>query len=176
MAALRAAKQAMRREIKKRVAALDDQEKLRQSRVISQKVTAHPKYANCERIAVFLSMHDEVRTEEIIQDLFKHGKTCFMPKYLTQGTSNHMDMVKLTSMQDMMSLPLTSWNIRQPAAADDNTREEAYTHTHRLIFVPLFRSSALFRGKGTIWDAFTVSNFLFWFPPQDGGIAPSSKW
>jgi 5-formyltetrahydrofolate cyclo-ligase len=40
MAALRAAKQAMRREIKKRVAALDDQEKLRQSRVISQKVTS----------------------------------------------------------------------------------------------------------------------------------------
>ncbi|XP_052363440.1 5-formyltetrahydrofolate cyclo-ligase-like [Oncorhynchus keta] len=171
MAALRAAKQAMRREIKKRVAALDDQEKLRQSRVISQRwvvlaplggltrpwtpsplprtpgapppsapgnpcvarqpvepkpdlLFKHPKYARCERIAVFLSMHDEVRTEEIIQDLFKHGKTCFMPKYLTQGTSNHMDMVKLTSMEDMMSLPLTSWNIRQPAA-DDNTREEA---------------------------------------------------
>eukprot|EP00063_Salmo_salar_P008179 XP_013983014.1 PREDICTED: 5-formyltetrahydrofolate cyclo-ligase-like [Salmo salar] len=124
MAALRAAKQAMRREIKKRVAALDDQEKLRQSRVISQKLFKHPMYASCERIAVFLSMHDEVRTEEIIQDLFKHGKTCFMPKYLTQGTSNHMDMVKLTSMEDMMSLPLTSWNIRQPAA-NDNTREEA---------------------------------------------------
>uniref|UniRef100_A0A8C7L6Z3 5-formyltetrahydrofolate cyclo-ligase n=1 Tax=Oncorhynchus kisutch TaxID=8019 RepID=A0A8C7L6Z3_ONCKI len=134
MAALRAAKQAMRREIKKRVAALDDQEKLRQSRVISQKLFKHPKYARCERIAVFLSMHDEVRTEEIIQDLFKHGKTCFMPKYLTQGTSNHMDMVKLTSMEDMMSLPLTSWNIRQPAAAD-NTREEAL-ETVLTVFLP----------------------------------------
>jgi len=38
MAALRAAKQALRREIKSRVAAVSDQEKLRQSRVVSQKV------------------------------------------------------------------------------------------------------------------------------------------
>lgn len=38
MAALRAAKQALRREIKGRVAAVSDQEKLRQSRVVSQKV------------------------------------------------------------------------------------------------------------------------------------------
>ncbi|XP_071014471.1 5-formyltetrahydrofolate cyclo-ligase-like isoform X1 [Oncorhynchus clarkii lewisi] len=152
MAALRAAKQAMRREIKKRVAALDNQEKLRQSRVISQKLFKHPKYARCERIAVFLSMHDEVRTEEIIQDLFKHGKTCFMPKYLTQDTSNHMDMVKLTSMEDMMSLPLTSWNIRQPSA-DDNTREEALeTGGLDLILMPGLgfdrKGNRLGRGKG----------------------------
>jgi len=38
MAALRAAKQALRREIKSRVAAVSDQEKLRQSQVVSQKV------------------------------------------------------------------------------------------------------------------------------------------
>lgn len=49
MAALRAAKQAMRREIKKRVAALDDQEKLRQSRVISQKVTAVRYKQSCNK-------------------------------------------------------------------------------------------------------------------------------
>lgn len=38
MAALRAAKQALRKEIKGRVAAVSDQEKLRQSRVVSLKV------------------------------------------------------------------------------------------------------------------------------------------
>lgn len=40
MAALRAAKQALRKEIKKRVAALSDEEKLRQSQVVSEKVNA----------------------------------------------------------------------------------------------------------------------------------------
>ncbi|XP_071371229.1 5-formyltetrahydrofolate cyclo-ligase [Centroberyx affinis] len=150
MAALRAAKQALRKEIKRRVAALSDQEKLRQSQVISQKLFRHPKYAGCERIAVFLSMHDEVRTEEIIQDLFKRGKTCFIPKY--QTNSSHMDMLKLNSLQDMEALPLTSWNIKQPAD-DDSTREEALdTGGLDLILMPglgFDRSGKrLGRGKG----------------------------
>lgn len=47
MAALRAAKQALRREIKSRVAGVSDQEKLRQSRVVSQKVNVI--YVSAER-------------------------------------------------------------------------------------------------------------------------------
>ncbi|KAG7261491.1 hypothetical protein CRUP_006922, partial [Coryphaenoides rupestris] len=69
MAALRAAKQALRRDVKRRVAALSEQEKQRQSAVVSLKLFKHPKYASCERIAVFLSMHDEVCTEDILRDL-----------------------------------------------------------------------------------------------------------
>ncbi|XP_042278132.1 5,10-methenyltetrahydrofolate synthetase (5-formyltetrahydrofolate cyclo-ligase) isoform X1 [Thunnus maccoyii] len=122
MAALRAAKQALRKEIKRRVSALSDQEKHRQSVVVSQKLFRHPKYVSCKRIAVFLSMDDEVRTEEIIKDVFKGGKSCFIPRY--ESSSTHMDMLKLNSLQDMETLPLTSWNIQQPAD-DDNSREEA---------------------------------------------------
>ncbi|XP_034437596.1 5-formyltetrahydrofolate cyclo-ligase [Hippoglossus hippoglossus] len=122
MAALRAAKQALRKAIKRRVAALSDEEKRRQSLVVSQKLFRHPKYVSCKRIAVFLSMHDEVCTEEIIKDAFKWGKSCFIPRY--ERSCSHMDMLQLTSLQDMETLPLTSWNIRQPAE-DDNSREEA---------------------------------------------------
>ncbi|XP_067454011.1 5,10-methenyltetrahydrofolate synthetase (5-formyltetrahydrofolate cyclo-ligase) isoform X1 [Thunnus thynnus] len=122
MAALRAAKQALRKEIKRRVSALSDQEKHRQSVVVSQKLFRHPKYVSCKRIAVFLSMDDEVHTEEIIKDVFKGGKSCFIPRY--ESSSTHMDMLKLNSLQDMETLPLTSWNIQQPAD-DDNNREEA---------------------------------------------------
>lgn len=85
---------------------------------------------SCERIAVFLSMDDEVRTEEIIKDVFKHGKSCFIPRY--ESSSSHMDMLKLNSLQDMETLPLTSWNIQQPAE-DDTSREEALAsgeHAH----------------------------------------------
>ncbi|KAM9831617.1 5-formyltetrahydrofolate cyclo-ligase [Neosynchiropus ocellatus] len=122
MATLRAAKQALRKEIKRRVALISEQEKQRQSLVVSQKLFQHPKYLSCQRIAVFLSMDDEVRTEEIIKDAFKLGKTCFIPRY--ERGSNHMDMLKLHSLEDMKSLPVTSWNIPQPAE-DDLTREEA---------------------------------------------------
>lgn len=67
-------------------------------------------------------MPDEVQTEEIIKDIFKQGKECFIPRYKPQ--SNHMDMLKLSSAEDISSLALTSWNILQPSD-DDIAREEA---------------------------------------------------
>lgn len=150
MAALRVAKQALRREIKQRVAALSEQEKLRQSKVVSQKLFKHPKYASCDRIAVFLSMHDEVRTEDILRDLFARGKTCFIPKYQTQGS--HMDMLQLHSLQDMDTLPLTSWNIKQPSDEDVTRKEALATGGLDLILMPglgFDRSGKrLGRGKG----------------------------
>ncbi|KAM9825112.1 5-formyltetrahydrofolate cyclo-ligase isoform 2-T2 [Syngnathus typhle] len=101
MAAMRAAKQALRKEIKRRVALLSEEEKHRQSLIVCQKLIRHPKYLACKRIAVFLSMDDEVHTEEIIKDMFK-----------------------LNSMQDTATLSKTSWNILQPSE-DDKGREEA---------------------------------------------------
>ncbi|KAM9825111.1 5,10-methenyltetrahydrofolate synthetase (5-formyltetrahydrofolate cyclo-ligase) [Syngnathus typhle] len=122
MAAMRAAKQALRKEIKRRVALLSEEEKHRQSLIVCQKLIRHPKYLACKRIAVFLSMDDEVHTEEIIKDMFKVGKSCFIPRY--DQCSNHMDMLKLNSMQDTATLSKTSWNILQPSE-DDKGREEA---------------------------------------------------
>lgn len=150
MAALRAAKQALRREIKRRVAAVSEEEKQRQSLVVSQKLFRHPKYVSCKRIAVFLSMVDEVRTGEIIKDVFKAGKSCFIPRY--ESSSNHMDMLKLSSLHDMETLPLTAWNIQQPAD-DDNSREEALaTGGLDLILMPGLGfdrlGKRLGRGKG----------------------------
>jgi len=40
-------------------------------------------------------------------------RDCFVPRYI----GSNMDMVKLDSMEDFFSLPLTSWNIRQPAGS-----------------------------------------------------------
>lgn len=150
MAALRAAKQALRREIKRRVAAVSEEEKQRQSLVVSHKLFRHPKYVSCKRIAVFLSMKDEVRTGEIIKDVFKTGKSCFIPRY--ESSSNHMDMLKLSSVHDMETLPLTAWNIQQPAD-DDNSREEALaTGGLDLILMPGLgfdrQGKRLGRGKG----------------------------
>lgn len=82
---------------------------------------AHSQYQNSKRISIFLSMQDEIETEEIIKDIFKQGKICFIPRYRFQ--SNHMDMVRLASPEEISSLPKTSWNIHQPSEGD--VREEA---------------------------------------------------
>ncbi|XP_041574334.1 5-formyltetrahydrofolate cyclo-ligase isoform X6 [Taeniopygia guttata] len=121
-AALRAAKRQLRAELRQRLRALGAAEKQRQSRLLGRKVIDHPKYQESKRIAIFLSMPDEVQTEEIIKDIFKQGKECFIPRYKPQ--SNHIDMLKLSSAEDISSLALTSWNILQPSD-DDIAREEA---------------------------------------------------
>uniref|UniRef100_A0A8C5SG39 5-formyltetrahydrofolate cyclo-ligase n=1 Tax=Laticauda laticaudata TaxID=8630 RepID=A0A8C5SG39_LATLA len=120
-AKLHAAKRALRAELKRRLEGLSEAEKLRQSRLLAGKVMVHPCYLSSRRIAVFLSMPDEVQTNEIIKDIFQKGKECFIPWYKSQ--SSHMDMVKLASYEEIASLPLTSWNIHQPA--EDDMREDA---------------------------------------------------
>ncbi|XP_058012474.1 5-formyltetrahydrofolate cyclo-ligase isoform X2 [Ahaetulla prasina] len=127
MAALHAAKRALRAELKRRLKGLSEAEKLRQSRLLAGKVMAHPRYLGSQRIAVFLSMPDEVRTNEIIKDIFQKGKECFIPWYKPQ--SSHMDMVKLASYEEIAELPLTSWNIHQPA--EDDVREDALAVAER---------------------------------------------
>ncbi|KAK1327751.1 hypothetical protein QTO34_012657 [Cnephaeus nilssonii] len=84
-------------------------------------VMAHSQYQKAQRVSIFLSMHDEIETDEIIKDIFRRGKTCFIPRY--QFQSSHMDMVRLASPEEIASLPKTSWNIHQPD--EDEAREEA---------------------------------------------------
>ncbi|XP_072889065.1 5-formyltetrahydrofolate cyclo-ligase isoform X2 [Hemitrygon akajei] len=149
MAALRAAKKALRLEMKRRVAALSDTEKHRQSVAVSRRLLAHPKYQNCQRIAVFLSMSDEIQTEDIIKDVFQSSKECFIPRYKTG--SNRMDMVKLSSVEEICNLPVTSWNIQQPAE-DDLLEDALNTGGLDLILMPGLgfdkHGNRLGRGKG----------------------------
>ncbi|XP_060115888.1 5-formyltetrahydrofolate cyclo-ligase isoform X2 [Heteronotia binoei] len=113
-------------------------------------VVKHPKYCTSHRIAVFLSMLDEVQTADIIKDIFQQGKECFIPQY--EPCSNHMDMVKLASYEEIASLPLTSWNIHQPAESD--AREDALSVADGLdlILMPGLgfdkTGNRLGRGKG----------------------------
>ncbi|XP_066096699.1 5-formyltetrahydrofolate cyclo-ligase isoform X1 [Saccopteryx bilineata] len=148
-AAMSGAKRSLRAELKQRLRAISAEERLRQSRLLTQKVIAHSQYQKSKRISIFLSMPDEVETEEIIKDIFQRGKTCFIPRY--QFQSSHMDMVKLASPEEISSLPKTSWNIHQPG--EDEVREEALsTGGLDLIFLPGLgfdkEGNRLGRGRG----------------------------
>ncbi|KAJ7311077.1 hypothetical protein JRQ81_006675 [Phrynocephalus forsythii] len=102
-------------------------------------------------------MPDEVQTVEIIKDIFRQGKECFVPRYKPE--SNHMDMVKLASYEEIASLPVTSWNIQQPTEKD--TREEALSVAEGLdlILMPGLgfdkTGNRLGRGKG-FYDAYLI--------------------
>ncbi|XP_042199974.1 5,10-methenyltetrahydrofolate synthetase (5-formyltetrahydrofolate cyclo-ligase) [Callorhinchus milii] len=150
MATLRAAKQTLRLDLKKRVSALSEAEKRSQTLAVTRQLFVHPKYQNAERIAVFLSLPDEIQTEDVIEDIFQRGKQCFIPRY--KSRSNHMDMVKLTSAEEIQNLPLTSWNIRQPANEDNSWQEALASGGLDLILMPGLgfdkQGNRLGRGKG----------------------------
>ncbi|XP_053572130.1 5-formyltetrahydrofolate cyclo-ligase [Bombina bombina] len=154
MASVRAAKQALRADLKKRLSALSSEEKIRQSQAVTQKILSHSRYQTAQRVAIFLNMQDEIQTGDIIDDIFKQGKICFIPRY--KPRSNHMDMVRLSSVQEIQQLPMTSWNIRQPS--EEDSREEALsTGGLDLMLVPGLgfdkEGHRLGRGKG-YYDTF----------------------
>lgn len=143
--AIHEAKKALRRELKKRIAGMSDDVKLKESASIVNKLLGMEEYKSSKRISVYLSMPSEVQTEGILKDIFKTKRDCFIPRYI----GPNMDMVKLNSMEDMMSLPVTAWNIKQPSEQDE--REEAIsTGGLDLIIVPGlgFTKGGLRLGRG----------------------------
>ncbi|XP_076984660.1 5-formyltetrahydrofolate cyclo-ligase isoform X6 [Tamandua tetradactyla] len=153
-AAVRSAKQSLRAELKQRLRALSAEERRRQSRLLTEKVIAHSQYQKSKRISIFLSMPDEIDTEEIIKDMFQRGKTCFIPRY--QFQSNHMDMVRLASPEEISSLPKTSWNIHQPG--EDEVREEAFSTEgdQRYLFWRLGVNFDLIRNREDFYKSFLL--------------------
>ncbi|XP_062502359.1 5-formyltetrahydrofolate cyclo-ligase-like isoform X2 [Corticium candelabrum] len=93
-------------------------------------------------------MDDEVDTEPIVKHILASGRDCFVPRYV----GDRMDMLKLYSLDDLSSLPLTKWNIKQPAD-DDDSRLDAYTAGGLdLVVMPglgfTIEGDRLGRGKG----------------------------
>uniref|UniRef100_A0A671KM55 5-formyltetrahydrofolate cyclo-ligase n=1 Tax=Sinocyclocheilus anshuiensis TaxID=1608454 RepID=A0A671KM55_9TELE len=68
-------------------------------KTVKKNLFRHPKYLSSQRVAVFLNMHDEVRTDDILRDIFKRGTACFIPRYFTE--SSHMDILRLRDMEDV---------------------------------------------------------------------------
>jgi len=77
-------------------------------------------------------MADEVQTADILHVALSANKECFIPHYVGPV----MDMVKLHSWEDFMSLPETLWKIKQPA--DDDRSRESATDCGILLFTVFF--------------------------------------
>ena len=77
-------------------------------------------WQSCQRLSLFLHLVDEIRTMDVLRAALSANKECFIPRYV----GSVMDMVKLHSWEDFVSLPETSWKVKQPAD-DDNSRESA---------------------------------------------------
>ncbi|XP_042876770.1 5-formyltetrahydrofolate cyclo-ligase-like [Penaeus japonicus] len=121
MNAIKTAKNVLRQELKKKLNALTNEEKVRQSQIVQTKVLQHDLYKNSKRLSIFLSMHDEIQTDGILRDALDAGKAVYIPRYDSKST--YMDMVRLKSWEEYDALPMTKWKIKQPPL--DQDREQA---------------------------------------------------
>ncbi|RZC42185.1 5-FTHF cyc-lig domain containing protein [Asbolus verrucosus] len=145
MAAIASAKAAIRTEIAEKLQLLTSEEKQRQSKEVLQKLLNLTSFQNSKRVSTYLSLSNEIDTEPIVRKIIEDGKECFVPRYSKAG----MEMVKLNSMEDWETLPVTSWGIKQPRLKDqrDNALD---TGGLDFIVVPgvAFTSSGLRLGHG----------------------------
>jgi 5-formyltetrahydrofolate cyclo-ligase len=121
--------------------------KKKESATVATKLFAMKEFQESEKISLYMSMPNEVDTFGIMGKIFELNKKCFIPHYIGPV----MRMVELSSMADYESLPLTSWNIKQPS--DDDVRADALESGGLdLIVVPglgfTSGGSRLGRGRG----------------------------
>ncbi|XP_011262551.1 5-formyltetrahydrofolate cyclo-ligase [Camponotus floridanus] len=114
MAALTSAKNTLRKQMKNVLQNISSQEKKEQSINVLKKLCALKQYQDSKRISIYLSTKDELDTLPILKHIFDTGKEAFVPQY----AGKTMDMVKLNSLEDYETLPLTKWNIKQPSLTE----------------------------------------------------------
>ncbi|XP_011403856.2 PREDICTED: 5-formyltetrahydrofolate cyclo-ligase-like [Amphimedon queenslandica] len=128
---LRNAKQTLRQSLRKTLKQMTVQQRKEGSLMLTEKLLSHKAYQEASRISIYLSMPEEVDTSLIIEDIFKQKKLCFVPQF----NDVQMNMLQVHSLEDIKSLPVYKWGIKQPAF-DDKREDALETGGLDLVIVP----------------------------------------
>ncbi|KAJ9635810.1 hypothetical protein H2199_008162 [Coniosporium tulheliwenetii] len=130
MAALKAAKQELRKHIKSILSEISEEAVARQSSNAVKRLISMPEYKAAQRISIYLSMPSgEISTAEIVHDALKSGKKVFVPythklqNVQAEQPSSIMDMLQLHSLADYDSLKPDKWGIPTLDAGSVSGRE-----------------------------------------------------
>jgi len=115
------AKQQLRLQVATSLSKLTVVESAKQSKSVLSKLIGLDQYKKAKAICVYLSMgSNEVDTAPILQDAFKAGKRCFVPRVEDKTT---MNMYEAFDLKDIAAFPKTKWQIPEPPK--DGKRQEA---------------------------------------------------
>ncbi|KAG9296310.1 hypothetical protein G9A89_014902 [Geosiphon pyriformis] len=109
---IRSLKTSLRKEMRKILTEIPSEVIERESRAVAEKLVSLPSYLNSKNVSIYLSMtKGEIQTNFLIKDIFKRGKSCYVPRW----TGEMMEMVRVISFEDYLSLPVNKWNIPEPS-------------------------------------------------------------
>lgn len=155
--ALRAAKAALRGELRKRIASIPHEELSRQSKLVTEKVLEHSRFKSSRRVSLYLSINEEIRVQTwgILEQMLEQDKECFVPKFYPN--SHQMTMLKVYSLEDYAKLVADDWTVKPPSEEDLQREDAASTGGLDLMIVPGLgftkRGHRLGGGKG-YYDAY----------------------
>ena len=115
----REAKKALRREMKARLASLDEADVAAQSWTAQQSILSLPQYRRASKVGIYLSMPmGEARTDLLVRDALGNGKRVYVPHIHTErnsganaGMSKVMHMLRMSSFDEYEGLERDSWGI-----------------------------------------------------------------
>ena len=111
--AFRAYKKEVRRETRKRIAALDEKELAKSDEAIYNNVSALPEIGNAETVFLYFSVGHEVDTKRLIAALAKAGKRVALPVSLPEGEMFFAEY-RPEQMQDGSVVPIPEPNADAP--------------------------------------------------------------
>ncbi|CAG8792032.1 11075_t:CDS:2, partial [Dentiscutata erythropus] len=127
---VRALNETLRAEMRRFLNEIPPDQIERESLIVNQKVIESERYRTSKRISVYISkQRAEISTKSIIYDIFSKEKLCYVPRW----TGASMEMVKLNSLQDYLSLEDSVDELGFPTL--DNQEREIATQLD-LIIIP----------------------------------------
>jgi len=119
------------------------------------------QFLNSKNVAIYLSTETEVDTIPIITEIFKRGKTCYIPK-IEKGALN---FYKLNSLEEIDSFPLSIYGIKEPNDTSNRENPIAACKALDVVITPGVafgeKGERLGHGKGFYDKFFTKYSQLF---------------
>jgi 5-formyltetrahydrofolate cyclo-ligase len=80
---------------------------------VAQRIFENELFLRGEAICIYMSMNEEVQTDEIINRCFDLGKRVFIPKIIGKNSPD-MIMFELRDREQINTFPKTKWGIPEP--------------------------------------------------------------
>ena len=109
-------KDEIRKVIRQKRDSLSKDDLVNKSRKIFEKLVASEIYKIADNILIYASMGSEVRTDEIIEDALKQGKTVFCPKCV-DTKKGLMEFIKISDISQLIE---GYYGIREPVLAENS--------------------------------------------------------
>jgi 5-formyltetrahydrofolate cyclo-ligase len=126
-------KKELRKAIKKVLKEMGPDKILYNSEVCQNRITQSPLFSNSHGICIYLSMTNELQTNEILQAALSNSKRVYIPKIVGSNRTD-MQFHEIHSMEQINSFPKSPWGIPEPP--DDSPCSTDYAQYLDIVFLP----------------------------------------